>query len=91
MLLFGIVAGLRRQGMVDANRIVDIVRHLVLAEAVLVLVEIQHQIPERTVEHLPRTLPEGGCKESTTTCVIGVTVEWAWSNKLVVSNQTGAD
>lgn len=57
VLLFRIVLGLSGQRVVYPDGVVQIVAaHLVLPEPVLVLVQVQHQVPERAVEHLPAAL-----------------------------------
>lgn len=61
MLLLGIVNGLCCKGMVNANSIVQVVRELILAKAVLILVQVQNQVPERATVHAPTTLTKWRC------------------------------
>lgn len=42
--------------MVYSNGVVKIIAHLILPEAVFVLMEVEDEIPQSTIEHLPTTL-----------------------------------
>ena len=60
--LLGVVGGSARDGVVDADRVADVVEERALAEGVLVLVQEQHQVFEDCVEHLPAALAHGRWK-----------------------------
>lgn len=58
VLLLVVVGGLGGNGVVHPHRVVQVVVHLALAEAVLVLVQVHHHVAQRAVKHFPTTLAE---------------------------------
>lgn len=61
VLLLGVVRGLCSERVMDTNSVVQVVAaELVLAKAVFVLVQVEHEVAQRAVEHLPAALVKRG-------------------------------
>lgn len=60
VLLLRVISGLGCERMMYPDGVVEVVAHLVLPEAVLVLVKVEDKVAQRTVEHLPTALVKWG-------------------------------
>ena len=64
VLLLLVVGGLGGEGVVHADGVAHVVTEGAALEAVLVLVQVEHCVPQRGVEHLPPTLAHRCCRHN---------------------------